>query len=60
MPQQIVKAQLENKKPPELAIVKEKDPKAADLISRCLEPVETRITLGKSFDCAHVLLTVVN
>lgn len=45
LPQQICKAQLENIKPPELSIVKEKDPIAYDLISRCLDPLDKRITL---------------
>lgn len=45
LPQQICKAQLQRIKPPELALLRDKDPLAADLISRCLDPLESRITL---------------
>jgi hypothetical protein len=43
---QIVKAQVENVLPPELGLLKEKDPVAFDLVSRCLTNVESRITLA--------------
>ncbi len=44
---QIVKAQLENKKPPELELLRNKDPLAYDLVSKCLEPLETRVSLAQ-------------
>ena len=44
---QIIKMQLEGKLPPELVGLREKDAIACDLVARCLEPLETRITLAE-------------
>lgn len=52
---QIVKAQVENVLPPELALLKEKDAVAFDLVSRCLTNVESRITLAGIFRHPYLL-----